>query len=472
MVQSDELQNFCADHMVQFYKNPEYLSESVGEYIRLGLAKGDGIFVLATQDHWDSLKRTLLEKDPVTENYLTEQQLVFIDAHQALRQILHHGRPNKEAFINFIGNTVGRMHAYANIRAYGELVDVLCAAGKIDEAIQLEQYWNEVLQAEPRLSLMCGYSADHVGEHVSHISQVHSHVLCVENITKLDDEEALYRRIAILEQRYAALKHDFHERDRVESELLTIKKQLMQAGKLSILGELCAGIGHELNNPLAIILGCIKHSKELVARTPEPIGPSLREILKRLDYIDDASTRMTKIVRNVLMFARQQAHSLNSFDLKNTVQDAIEFMQPSLRLEQIQMQLILPTTELYSLGDTDAILQAFVNIMSNARDALAGMGPTSGRMLIVSAQKTQDHKIEIAFRDTGIGMDEQTLGKVFYPFFTTKGIGKGTGMGLAIAHGIITQHNGQIICDSKPGQGTVVRAILPELAESSTARRA
>jgi signal transduction histidine kinase len=468
----DQAQSFCADHLVQFYKNSEYSSESVSEYIRLGLAKGDGIFVLATYEHWESLKKSLLQKEPTAERCLSDQRLLFIDAHVALKQILHHGRPNKAAFMDFMENTLGRMQAYANVRAYGELVDVLCADGKINEALELEKYWNEILQAEPRLSLMCGYRDEHVVEHVPHITHVHSYDHQVESMTELDDEEALYRRIAILEQRYAALKHNYHEMSQVEDELLGIKKQLMQSGKLSILGELCAGIAHELNNPLAIILGSIRHSKEVVARSPEKICPALREILKRLDHIDDASSRMTRIVRNVLMFAKQQDQSFVSFEVKSILQNAIEFMQPSLKLEHIQVQLILTPGELCMLGDTDAILQVFVNIMSNARDALASKASNTGRVLIVSARKVQEQWIEIAFRDNGVGMDEQTLGKVFYPFFTTKEIGKGTGLGLAISHGIITKHKGQIYCESKPGEGTLVRVILPQLAEPTEALRA
>jgi signal transduction histidine kinase len=181
---------------------------------------------------------------------------------------------------------------------------------------------------------------------------------------------------------------------------------------------------------------------------------------------------MSKIVRNVLMFAKQQDQSLAIFDLKCTLHQAIEFMQNSLRPEHIKLQLILPTSDLYSLGDRDAILQAFVNIMSNARDALASMEAGHARVLIISAQILHDQRIEICFRDNGIGMDEQTLGKIFYPFFTTKDIGKGTGLGLAISHGIITKHEGQIFCESKPGQGTLVRVILPQLGEPSTALRA
>lgn len=472
MQQAAVEQSFCAGHLVQFYKKSEYLAESVAEYIQLGLSKGDGIIILATRDHWQSLKNSLEQKNSSVEQYLTEGRLLYIDAHLALQKILDQGHPDKNTFMDFIQSILLHMHAYPSIRAYGELVDLLCAEGKIREAIELEKYWGEILQSTPSLSLMCGYNADYVDPNASSMTEVHSLMRQVENIKPLDDEEALYRRIAVLEQRYAALKHNCHEKLLVENELLAIKKQLSQAGKLSILGELCAGIAHELNNPLAIIAGSIKNSREMVARSADPVSPTLAEILKRLEYIDEASNRMSKIVRNVLMFAKQQDQSLAIFDIKCTLHQAIEFMQNSLRLEHIKLQLILPMNDLYSLGDRDAILQAFVNIMSNARDALASMEAGHAKVLIISAQILHDHRIEICFRDNGIGMDEQTLGKIFYPFFTTKDIGKGTGLGLAISHGIITKHEGQIFCESKPGQGTLVRVILPQWGEPSTALRA
>jgi signal transduction histidine kinase len=472
MQQATAEQNICAGHLVQFYRKSEYLAESVAEFIHLGLSKGDGIFILATRDHWQSLKSSLLQRDSGVEGYLKEQRLLYIDAHWALRKISDHGRPDKAAFMGFIQNILHNMQAFPNIRAYGELVDLLCADGMIHEAIELEHHWNDILQHTPGLSLMCGYHADHVQDNVPSITEVHSHMIQVENISPLDDEEALYRRIAILEQRYAALKSNYQEKLHVENELVAIKKQLSQSGKLSILGELCAGIAHELNNPLAIIAGSIKNSREMIARSSEPACPTLLEVLKRLEYIDEASDRMTKIVRNVLMFAKQQDHSLVSFDIKNTLNKAIEFLQNSLRLEQIQLQLVLPMNELHSLGDPDAILQAFVNIIANARDALASNEAGQARVLSISAQILHDQRIEISFRDSGIGMDEQTLGKIFYPFFTTKDIGKGTGLGLAISHGIISKHKGQIFCESKPGQGTLVRVILPQLVEPTEALRA
>lgn len=257
-----------------------------------------------------------------------------------------------------------------------------------------------------------------------------------------------------------------------EDALPRLQNQLAEAGRLSLLEELCAGIAHELNNPLAIIAGSIRNSREMLARSSEPATPMLQEVLKRLDYIDDASSRMTQIVRNVLIFARQEDRSLVPVDIKTTLAKALDCLRDSLRHEHVQLHDLLPADSLFIMGDPDGMLQAFVNILANARDALAALDGDKPRLLTISAQLISEQRLEISFRDSGIGMDASTLGRIFYPFFTTKDIGKGTGLGLAISHGIITQHKGQIFCDSKPGQGTWVRVILPQLVASTAALRA
>jgi signal transduction histidine kinase len=469
MEQAAAEQNNCAGHLVQFYKKSEYLSEFVSEYIHLGLNNGEGIIIVVTRDRWKLLKSALQQKDHAIEQHLAEQRLLFIDAHRALQRIMNHGRPSKAAFMEIVEEGLQRMQRFPHIKVYGELVNLLCADGKVAEAIELEKHWNEILHSTPRLRLMCGHKVEPVGESLHAMTEAHPPMKAADTIPQQEDEEALYRRIAILEQRHAALNNNYKERLHIENELMATKNQLAQTGKLSILGELCAGIAHELNNPLAIILGSIQNSRDMVARAEEPASPTLQEILKRLEYIDDATTRMSKIVRNVLMFARQEDHSFAALDIKRTLLQAIEFTQKSLRLEGIQLQVFLPSDDLRSYGDYEALLQAFLNILFNARDALASTEPGKARVLIVSAQRLGDERMEITIRDSGIGMDEETLGKIFYPFFTTKAIGKGTGLGLAISHGIITKHKGRIFCESKPGQGTLVRVVLPQLAQHSAA---
>jgi signal transduction histidine kinase len=465
-------QNLFAGHLVQFYKRSEYLADTVAEFIQPGLGKRDGIVILATQEHWQALQEILLQKNSVFAECLREQRLIFWDVHEVLQRIIGRDGLNKAVFMSFMQSVLLQMKDYANVRVYAELVDLLYINGRVSDAIFLKKFWNELLRNNPQMSLMCAYHSDLTAEKAPFDTDAPPQGSKADEPCPGDEEEDLYRRIAMLEQRCAALQHDYQQKLRAESELFALKKQLSQAGKLSILGELCAGIAHELNNPLAIIAGSIRNTRDMVARSPDAMSPALQELMKRLDYIDDASSRMTKIVRNVLMFARQQDHSLVPLDIKSILQKSVEFMQPSLQSEKIQLQRLLPPEDLYSLGDGDAIQLAFVNIMTNARDALASAASDQPRVLCITVQLIHDQRVEICFRDSGIGMDEQTLGKIFYPFFTTKDVGKGTGLGLAISHGIITKHKGQIFCESKPGQGTLVRVILPRMAEPSTALRA
>ncbi len=235
---------------------------------------------------------------------------------------------------------------FPKLRCYGEIVDILCAQNKIKQAVKVEDFWNNILHANPGVSLMCGYHAPHLkidedGDQFQNIIDLHSDVIEVENIRSDKDEDAFFRKIAVLEQRSAALKNQLDEKRKVDDELLVTKAQLIQVGKLSILGELCAGIAHELNNPLAIIKGSVFKSKSVLKRLVGNPNPAFNDTMERLENIDDAATRMTKIVNKVLLFARQQAPSFSPFDVNSSLMNAIELYQKDLFRAGIEVKLTL-----------------------------------------------------------------------------------------------------------------------------------
>lgn len=458
--------NACAGHLVQFYKEVDYLSVSVAEYLRIGLAQNEGILLLATPAHKESIFKALTSDLNRLNFCMSTGQLVYINALEFRQAIETPDGLDQEKFLQTISERLEKLRAkFAKTRCYGELVDILASEGRIGDSIAVEELWNDLLRKNTGVSLLCGYCADHLAaigdpkhDHFQSVIDVHADLIQVENIHGEDTEDALYRKIAVLEQRASAFRIEAREKKQILSEMEQVKLELAQRGKLTILGELCAGIAHELNNPLVIVKGGVRYiEQKLTAVEDWTLYP---DIQKKLDKINDASDRMAGIIRNVLMFARQEAYEYQNFSIKNAVNSSIELMRDQLTASHIQLKINVPNEDLTIHGDRNLIVQALVNVMSNAREALDLREDARHRVLEFSVQSMND-EVLIAIEDNGIGMSEETRSKVFYPFFTTKKVGEGSGLGMSISHGIISQHQGRMSCESVLGEGTCFRIVLP-----------
>ncbi len=247
---------------------------------------------------------------------------------------------------------------------------------------------------------------------------------------------------------------DLTERHRLE-------QQLRQAHKLEAIGQLAAGVAHDFNNLLTIIQA---HAELLAGALPEdgPEAGSVREITR-------ATSRATHLVRQLLSFGRKQPLQLQYLDLNAVVRSTLGMIR-RLVGETVQLRVHvepqLPTVH----ADLALLEQCLLNLASNARDALPNGGEIEIRTAAVTVQREavpldpverQGRYVRLTFRDTGCGMEPDALNHLFEPFYTTKEVGKGTGLGLASVFGIVRQHGGWIEVRSQPGQGTAFELFFP-----------
>ena len=229
-----------------------------------------------------------------------------------------------------------------------------------------------------------------------------------------------------------------------------IEEKYAQAKKLAALGQISSGVAHDFNNVLTGVLGRV----QLIKRQTEDAG-----ILKNLDMIETAAHDGAATVKRMQDFARLRTdEQFVSIDIKEIIEEVLALTRPKWR-ENAEMQgvIIEPVVEmdygLHALGDPSDLKGAFTNLIFNAVDAMP-----EGGVLTISAQKDGD-KILITFKDTGIGMTDDTIERIYDPFFSTKGV-KGTGLGMSEVYGVIKRHKGNLETTSKIGKGTTIAITL------------
>ena len=237
-----------------------------------------------------------------------------------------------------------------------------------------------------------------------------------------------------------------------------VMEQLATSEKLASIGQIAAGVAHEINTPLGIILG---YSQLLLEELEE--GTEHHDSLRVIERQTKASR---KIVADLLKFSRQTGSWHDEINLNTIILDVIALTDHSLKLSNITVQVNLDPELPAFIGDQEKLRQVIVNLINNAQHAMAGAG-VGGTLCITTRQREQE-TIEVEIRDTGYGILAQHANKIFDPFFTTKPVGEGTGLGLSISYGIIRDHGGRIemespVKDSEMGTtpGTTFRIILP-----------
>ncbi|MEW5722740.1 MAG: ATP-binding protein [Thermodesulfobacteriota bacterium] len=242
----------------------------------------------------------------------------------------------------------------------------------------------------------------------------------------------------------------------------SMEAQLFQAEKLASLGALSAGVAHEINNPLAVILG---FTEMLIERFPE--GSEEHQILKT---IDRQGTNCQRIVENLLAFSRLPPKSSEETDVIEDVRRVITMITNSLITRKIDLKTDLEEALPRVRGDGRQLEQVFLNIINNAVAAMEG-----GGVLTISARQA-DGLVAVGFADTGPGIPPEIRDKVFEPFFTTKKVGEGTGLGLSLSYGIVKKFGGRIQVESRVAgegraPGTTFTVVLPVAGNPSPAER-
>jgi len=252
----------------------------------------------------------------------------------------------------------------------------------------------------------------------------------------------------------------FDEKDGIYSVIVYMKDvtskrqyevQLLQSGKLAAIGELAAGVAHELNNPLTAILG---NSQILLRKVDET-----DDTYFLLEDIYQCGRRCKNIIQNLLTFSRQDEYMFEKFSLNDAVETVLGLIGYQLRQQQIRLAVELDETLPLIEGNAQQIEQVIINLLINARDALLESDRAEKRIII--STRHQDGFVQLTVEDNGTGIPEELHHEIFHPFFTTKRASKGTGLGLSVSHGIIESHGGKIELESEVGKGSKFTIKLP-----------
>lgn len=242
-------------------------------------------------------------------------------------------------------------------------------------------------------------------------------------------------------------------------ELLVAEAAVAQGEKLASVGQLAAGIAHELNNPLT---GVLTFTSLLRKKMPDGSADA-----EDLDLVIRETRRCASIIKRLLDFAREKVPVKEYFDLNRLIEETVRFVDRPAALRQVDIACELGAELPPVWGDADLIKQVLLNILVNAEQAIEGHGNiivTSRRALVRRSPKPGNEPVpmaEVSIMDTGCGIPEANLQRIFDPFFTSKEVGKGTGLGLSVSYGIIKAHGGDIRVESEVGVGTTFRIQLP-----------
>ncbi|UCD75547.1 MAG: hypothetical protein JSV91_01255 [Phycisphaerales bacterium] len=237
------------------------------------------------------------------------------------------------------------------------------------------------------------------------------------------------------------------EREEAQTERTKLQNQLVHADRLATIGQLAAGVAHELNEPLGSILGFA----QLVEKYPD-LPAQARQDMER---IVRASLYAREVIKKLLVFARQMPPNVIPVNLNRVINDGMQFLEARCAKAGIKVIQNLATDLQEIHADPARLNQILVNLVVNAIQAM----PVGGTLTISTNARNGD--VVLVVEDSGIGMTDEIVDKIFLPFFTTKDVDEGTGLGLAVVHGIVTSHGGSIDVESRPGDGTRFTVRLP-----------
>jgi signal transduction histidine kinase len=258
-------------------------------------------------------------------------------------------------------------------------------------------------------------------------------------------EVAARNEIGSLAQAFNRMSRELADR---EARLAEAHTQLAQSEKLSVVGEIGASVAHEVKNPLAGIVGYAQLGQG---------ADTLEQAKESLKQIESNAWRANEILQSLLRFARLDPVDHAPVDVVGIANDALRLLRHQLMSRQIRVETAFAPGLPPGLGNAGQLQQVFVNLVMNASQAMEGRPEC---VLAIAATLQGDH-LAFTVSDTGTGMTPEVLGKIFTPFFTTKPLGQGTGLGLSVSQRIVKQHRGAILARSEPGKGTTFTVLLP-----------
>ncbi|MCY1021672.1 sensor histidine kinase [Pyxidicoccus sp. MSG2] len=271
---------------------------------------------------------------------------------------------------------------------------------------------------------------------------------------------------ATVRERTAELEHANTRLTESLRELQATQAQLLFADRLASVGQLAAGIGHEINNPLAFIISNLEYVQEELRLQDGGVERSRTEVRLALSEAREGAERVRLIVRELRNLARPDSLESGPVDLKAVVRSAEKM---AIHLIRTRARLVLDVDDAPPVhGNGARLCQVVLNLLLNAAHAIEP-GGGQRHTIRVSARAQEAQTVLVEVEDTGCGIPPENLGRIFDPFFSTRPVGTGTGLGLAVCHGIVASHGGEISVESEVGKGTTVRVKLPVFVEGERA---
>jgi PAS domain S-box-containing protein len=260
---------------------------------------------------------------------------------------------------------------------------------------------------------------------------------------------------------YIVVVHDITSRTQAQRELEATRQQYFHQEKMAAIGQLAAGILHEVGNPIAAIAGATSELKNLYAGKDLVVDSDSIDdaVSNNIEVIDEQTTRLGKIIREIADFASPKPRDREMLDLNGLLQSTTRVLAYDQRFRSIELDLQLDKNLPAIIGVADQLTQVFMNLLINAMDACSTISGDKERIILKS--QLDGDRVHIYVKDNGHGMPKETLGHVLEPFYTTKAVGKGSGLGLSLCETIVLAHGGVLEINTKEGKGTTVHVFLP-----------
>jgi signal transduction histidine kinase len=452
-------------HAVQFYEDDAFMVSSVGDYLASGLAVGQRVLAVITTSHRDAIRAHLEERGLNVERAMLRGQLLLADAHELLDAFMVDGRPDPQRFRSALDRPFRAMDGYPSprpVRVFGEMVDLLCREGNVNGAIALEALWNE-LAAKESFSLLCAYSMSSFGDggHTANVASIcgaHSHVIPTERYTQVSAGARL-REIALLQQRAQALAAEVERGRELERSLRDALWRAESASRAK--GEFLAMMSHELRTPLNAIGG---HVQLMELGLHGPVTDRQREALAR---VQRSQRHLLALINDVLNLARAESHTVEyliaPMPLLPLVTEVVELLSPLFSAQSLSCTVSVDDAldAAPVLADREKVHQILLNLLGNALK----FTPAGGSVSVRISPSRDAAAVEVAVRDTGIGIPHDKLEQIFQPFVQLSGPSteprQGIGLGLSISRALARGMRGDLVAESDEGSGTVLTLTLP-----------
>jgi signal transduction histidine kinase len=459
-------------HVAQFYEGEDFLLDAVERFVDDGLRSGDGIVLVATRPHLDELASRF--RGPALREAVDAGRATMVDASMALSEILVDGGPDSGRFGRCVEGAIDRSIRASyrattekpkRVRAFGEMVDLLCRDGRHHAAVRVEQLWNRVADAR-NLSIFCGYAmagfpCEEDSARFDEVCALHDLVIPAETSVRSDDPAELRREIARLQQRAHALKCEATRCTELEHSLRHAVRDHHKADHISrVRDALLAAVSQDLRRPLKAIV-----SWSSLLRSAQPV-----DVLEAAEAIEFAAHTQYQLLDDLTDASRVVGGTLRvrpgPVDLAFVLRAAVEAVSHAAMMKDITIEVTIESDPCLGHADAHRIEQVLSNLLSNAIQ----FTHEGGRVFVGLARR--DDEMEFTVRDEGRGIAAAALPFIFDRLRRVAEQGKahpeGMRLGLAVARHLVELHGGTIACRSEgSGQGSTFVVRLPRRAIAS-----